>query len=80
MTPLIRIQDIAQYDGQDVRIEGWVYQTTGKGRLQFLRVRDGSGIVQCVAFKPELGPELFDAGQGPDPGIIADPDRQRAPG
>ena len=60
MTPLIRIQDIAQYDGQDVQIEGWVYQKTGKGRLQFLRVRDGSGIVQCVAFKPELGPELFD--------------------
>ena len=64
MTPLIRIQDIAQYDGQDVKIEGWVYQKTGKGRLQFLRVRDGSGIAQCVAFKPELGPELFDQVKG----------------
>ena len=56
----IHIQDIAQYDGQQVRIKGWLYASTGKGRLQFLQLRDGTGIVQGVAFKPELGPELFE--------------------
>jgi asparaginyl-tRNA synthetase len=59
MTTEIRIADIADYDEQVVTIKGWLYLSTGKGRLQFLRVRDGSGIVQCVAFRPELGDDLF---------------------
>lgn len=59
MTTEIHIADIAEYDDQEVTIKGWLYQSTGKGRLQFLRVRDGSGIVQCVAFRPDLGDDLF---------------------
>lgn len=59
MATEIFIQDIAQHVGEVVTIKGWVYQRTGKGRLIFLRVRDGSGICQCVAFKPSLGPEAF---------------------
>lgn len=61
MAPVISIQDIAQYEGQEVTIKGWIYQSTRKGRLMFVRLRDGSGICQCVAFKPNLGDELFDA-------------------
>lgn len=59
MTKTISIEHIADYDGQVVTLKGWVYQRTGKGRLQFIRLRDGSGIVQCVAFKPNLGAEKF---------------------
>jgi asparaginyl-tRNA synthetase len=43
-----------------VTLKGWLYLRTGKGKLQFLRLRDGSGIVQCVAFRPDLGDELFE--------------------
>jgi asparaginyl-tRNA synthetase len=43
-----------------VTLKGWLYLKTGKGKLQFLRLRDGSGIVQCVAFRPDLGDELFE--------------------
>jgi asparaginyl-tRNA synthetase len=57
----IRIADIAQYDGQEVTIHGWLYDKTDKGKLQFLQVRDGSGIVQCVAFKKELAEDQFEA-------------------
>lgn len=60
MAKRISIQDIAAYDGQEVTLKGWLYLKTGKGKLQFLRVRDGSGIVQCVAFRPDLGDELFE--------------------
>ena len=60
MAPIIRIEEIAQYVGQEVTIRGWLYARTGKGRLQFLRVRDGTGIVQAVAFKKELSPEAFE--------------------
>ena len=59
MATTIRINDIASYDGQEVTLEGWIYARTGKGKLQFIRFRDGTGIVQCVAFRPELGDEPF---------------------
>jgi asparaginyl-tRNA synthetase len=59
----IQISDIAQYDGQDVTLHGWLYNRTDKGRLQFLLVRDGTGIVQCVAFKKELDAESFELAQ-----------------
>jgi asparaginyl-tRNA synthetase len=57
--PIIRIQDIAQYDGQEVIVRGWVKARTGKGKLQFIRLRDGSGQVQCVAFKKEMDEDNF---------------------
>src|SRR5512138_278610 len=59
MAPIIQIHDIAQYDGQEVIVRGWVYNRTDKGKLAFLLVRDGSGFAQCVAFKGDLSPELF---------------------
>ena len=59
MATIIRIEDIAQYVDQKVTIRGWLYARTGKGRLQFLRVRDGTGIVQAVAFRKEMDPEVF---------------------
>jgi len=57
---LIQIADIAQHAGQEVMVRGWVYNRTDKGRLQFLLVRDGTGIAQCVAFKKELDPGVFE--------------------
>ncbi|MBI4732043.1 MAG: asparagine--tRNA ligase, partial [Chloroflexi bacterium] len=41
-------------------IQGWVYNRTDKGKLVFLLVRDGSGFVQCVAFKGDLDEAVFD--------------------
>jgi asparaginyl-tRNA synthetase len=64
MTTEIRIDQIAAYEGQDVTVKGWLYNSTGKGRLHFLQVRDGTGIVQAVAFQPDLDEELFETIQG----------------
>ena len=57
---IIQVSDIARYDGQEVTVQGWVYNRTDKGKLVFLLVRDGSGFVQCVAFKGDLDEALFD--------------------
>ncbi len=57
---IIRVEDIAKFIGQGVTIQGWVYSRTDKGKLVFLLVRDGSGFVQCVAFKGDLPEALFD--------------------
>jgi len=56
----IRIEDIASYEGQEVTIKGWLSLKTGKGKLQFLRVRDGTGIVQAVLFRKDVPPEVFE--------------------
>ncbi len=60
MPESIRVSDIAQFEGQEVTVQGWVYNRTDKGKLVFLLVRDGSGFVQCVAFKGDLDEETFD--------------------
>jgi asparaginyl-tRNA synthetase len=60
MTETIRVEEISAYDGQEVQIKGWVYNRTRKGKLVFLLIRDGSGFVQCVAFKPDLDSDLFE--------------------
>ena len=56
----ISVSQISNYIGKEVTIKGWVYNRTDKGKLCFLLVRDGSGFVQCVAFKGDLEPEVFD--------------------
>lgn len=60
MPPVITANKIAEYEGQEVTLKGWVYNRTHKGRLVFLLVRDGQGFVQCVAFNRDLDPEVFD--------------------
>jgi asparaginyl-tRNA synthetase len=63
MATIIRIEEIAGHVGEQVTIRGWLYAKTDKGRLQFLQVRDGTGIVQAVAFKKEVAPEVFERAQ-----------------
>jgi asparaginyl-tRNA synthetase len=60
MTKLITIENIASHDGEPVRVQGWLYASTRKGKLMFVRLRDGTGIVQGVAYRPEVGDELFE--------------------
>ena len=64
MAPHISIQNIADYVGQQVTIKGWLYNSTHKGKLMFLRLRDGSGLTQGVAFRPEVGDALFEELKG----------------
>ena len=53
------IATIGAHVGTDVQLEGWVYNARTGGKLFFLMLRDGSGIIQAVGFKPELGDERF---------------------
>lgn len=60
MTKLITIDSIADHDGERVKIQGWLYASTRKGKLMFVRLRDGTGMTQGVAYRPEIGDELFE--------------------
>lgn len=57
--PVVRIGDVAKYENQDVELRGWLYGKRSSGKLHFLQVRDGSGIIQAVMFKGDVSPELF---------------------
>ena len=54
MANVVRIGDIRSHLGEEVTLQGWLYAKTGKGKLLFLQVRDGTGILQAVIFRPNL--------------------------
>ena len=60
MTTPFTIERIAEHVGERVTVKGWLYASTHKGKLLFLRLRDGTGITQAVAYRPEIGDELFE--------------------
>ncbi len=57
----VYIEDLGLHDGQEVTIKGWLFNKRSSGKLQFLMVRDGTGIVQAVVFKKDVAPEVFTA-------------------
>lgn len=59
MLPTASVAAIGAHVGQRVTLAGWVYHKTEKGKLIFILVRDGSGIIQCVVFKPNVSEETF---------------------
>ncbi len=58
--PIIPIRQMSAHVGEEVTLEGWLYSKTGKGRLQFLQVRDGAGLCQAVVFKKNVSAGAFD--------------------
>ena len=46
------IRELPGLIGEQVRVSGWLYNARSSGKLRFLVVRDGSGYLQSVVFKP----------------------------
>jgi len=46
------IRELPGLVGEQVRVSGWLYNARSSGKLRFLVVRDGSGYLQSVVFKP----------------------------
>ncbi|MFL5262193.1 MAG: asparagine--tRNA ligase [Anaeromyxobacteraceae bacterium] len=59
MVPPVYIADIAQHDGREVTLHGWLHNRRSSGKLHFLQVRDGTGVIQCVVFKGNVSAEVF---------------------
>jgi len=58
--PRIRICEAAKHVGESVELAGWLYNLRKSGKIIFPLVRDGSGIMQCVALKTELPEAAFE--------------------
>src|SRR5690349_24500660 len=58
--PRVLIADAARHVGESVEIDGWLYNLRRSGKICFPQVRDGTGIIQCVAVKSTLPEQLFE--------------------
>src|SRR5260221_9193328 len=59
----IMIEEAGKYDGQEVKIQGWLYNLRESGKLLFPIFRDGTGVIQGVVSLKE-NPEAFAALKG----------------
>ena len=57
----VRIEELRAFVGERVRIDGWLYNRRSKGKIHFLQIRDGSGIVQAIMGRHDVPEELFEA-------------------
>ena len=57
--PVVTIRDIAAHENQEIELRGWLYNKRSSGKLHFLQVRDGTGVIQAVVFKNDVPPEQF---------------------
>jgi len=55
------IDRIGQHEGSEVTLDGWLYSLRSSGKIAFPQLRDGTGIIQCVAKRAVLGDDAFDA-------------------
>jgi asparaginyl-tRNA synthetase len=55
------LKHIAQHEGREVEIRGWLYNKRSSGKILFLIIRDGTGMIQGVVVKSEVAPEVFEA-------------------
>lgn len=55
----VKIKDLSDYDGKEVELRGWVYNTRSIGKIWFIILRDGTGLLQGVVVKGEASDEAF---------------------
>lgn len=58
------ISQVHKYVDQTVTIGGWLANKRSSGKIAFLQLRDGSGFIQGVVVKEEVGEEIFALAKG----------------
>jgi asparaginyl-tRNA synthetase len=53
------IEEIHGHIGEEVTIKGWLYKKRSSGKLRFLLIRDGTGLLQTVMLKGEVADVTF---------------------
>ena len=61
MAEYARIEDLGNHVDQEVELRGWLYNSRGSKKIQFLEIRDGSGIVQAIVSLRDLDEATFEA-------------------
>ena len=53
------ISKVSNFVGQDVTIGAWLANKRSSGKIAFLQLRDGTGFIQGVVVKEEVGEDVF---------------------
>jgi asparaginyl-tRNA synthetase len=56
----IDIRDVSKYEGEKVKIKGWLYNKRSSGKIHFLIIRDGTGYIQGIVEKKNVSEEIFE--------------------
>jgi asparaginyl-tRNA synthetase len=56
----IYIENLNRHEGEEVQLHGWLYNKRSSGKIRFLLIRDGTGIIQCVMVKGRVPDQVFD--------------------
>ena len=57
---IVSVKDVKKHEKNKVRINGWVYNSRRSGKIGFLMLRDGYGIIQCIIEKSHIGEDNFE--------------------
>jgi asparaginyl-tRNA synthetase len=58
--PYSRISELSSHTGKTVRVRGWVTHVRSSGKVAFVVMRDGSGLLQTVLVKNTVTPEVWE--------------------
>lgn len=54
------ISDLKDHIGEEVILKGWLYNIRNSGKVQFLIMRDGTGLCQCIVFVKNVPADQFE--------------------
>jgi len=55
----VYIDELTRHTGEEVTLRGWVYNKRSSGKIKFVVMRDGTGLVQGVIVKGAVSEEVF---------------------
>lgn len=55
----VTISEVSKHEGKEVTLNGWLYNKRSSGKLWFLLIRDGTGIIQGVVSKEDVSAATF---------------------
>jgi asparaginyl-tRNA synthetase len=55
----VYIEDLEKHVGEVIQLRGWLYHKRSSGKVRFLLLRDGTGILQGVMVKGGVSEEVF---------------------
>ena len=54
------LNQISTKVGEEITLQGWLYNKRSSGKIAFLQFRDGTGTIQAVAIKSDLSEKTWE--------------------
>src|SRR5215831_2261288 len=57
----VYVDELRDHVGSEVEVRGWVARKRSSGKIRFVVLRDGAGMLQCVAGASDVPGDVFEA-------------------